>query len=95
MGCQTDLTNKQWDRIKDFFAIDGRMHNSAYTRRSTVNAILYVTKGGIPWRMLPKKFPPWNTVYRAFSRWSENGLWDKILTKLLEEDREAKGKKKT
>jgi transposase len=29
-------------------------------------AVLYIVKGGIQWRMLPKDFPKWQTVYFYF-----------------------------
>lgn len=31
--------------------------------REIVNAIFYLLRGGIAWRLLPKDFPPWQTVY--------------------------------
>jgi transposase len=32
--------------------------------RDIVDAIFYVLRGGVPWRMLPPCFPPHQTVYR-------------------------------
>jgi transposase len=42
-------------------------------------AVLYVLRTGIAWRDLPKEFGNWHTIYTRFSRWSEKGLWWKIL----------------
>jgi transposase len=33
--------------------------------------MLYVLKGGIQWRMLPKDYPKWSTVYSYFSQWGK------------------------
>ena len=44
-------------------------------RRVVINAILYVLKGGIAWRLLPKNFPPCKTVYHIFRAWSLAGTW--------------------
>lgn len=44
-------------------------------RRVILNAILYVLKGGIPWRLLPSSFPPWQTVYHVFRAWTLNHTW--------------------
>ncbi len=49
--------------------------------------VLYILRGGIQWRMLPKDFPSWKLVYYYFTVWSkpdENGesLLDKILKKI-------------
>jgi transposase len=41
--------------------------------RKLLNAILYVIRGGIAWRLLPLDFPPWQTVYGYFRRRTENG----------------------
>jgi transposase len=44
-------------------------------RRRVINAILYVLKGGIPWRLLPQNYPPWKTVYHVFRAWSLDCTW--------------------
>ena len=44
-------------------------------RRIVLNAILYVLKGGIPWRLMPAGFPPWQTVYHVFRAWTVNHTW--------------------
>ena len=36
--------------------------------RELINAILYVLRGGIAWRLLPHDFPPWQTVYYYLRR---------------------------
>jgi putative transposase len=57
-----------------------------------VNAILYVVKGGIQWRLMPNDFPPWQTVYDHFSRWSKRGVWEKCLDKLTVIRRQKTGR---
>ena len=41
--------------------------------REVVNAICYVLRGGIAWRLMPDSFPPWRTVYRWFARLRDDG----------------------
>ena len=48
----------------------------------------YVLKGGISWRMLPREFAPWKTVYHYFRLWRLAGLWDRIHDQL----RDSKGR---
>ncbi len=57
-----------------------------------LNAILYVIRGGIQWRMLPKDMPPWQTVYNHFKRLNERGVWDQILIDLNKEYRKMVGR---
>ena len=55
----TDLTDSQWQVIQDLL-LDQRKRK--YQLRQVVNAIFYVVKGGIPWRLMPKDLPPWKSV---------------------------------
>jgi putative transposase len=47
-----------------------------------VNGILYVNKTGCQWRMLPKDFGPWETVYGYFRCWRRAGVWERVMTEL-------------
>ncbi len=34
-------------------------------------AVLYLLKSGCQWRMLPREFPKWPTIYAYFVIWNE------------------------
>ena len=63
-------------------------------------AILYVLKSGCQWRMIPKDFPKWKTVYYYFQIWNEplqNGgksILQNALDKIVEMERERNNRKK-
>ena len=63
--------------------------------REIVNAIFYVLRGGIPWRMLPHDFPAWKTVYHYFRTWRIEGVWEDMNGRLRERERKALGRKAT
>lgn len=46
--------------------------------RLVVNATVYVVVGGIQWRMLPKDYPKWQSVYYYFRQWRDNAVWQRI-----------------
>jgi transposase len=50
--------------------------------REIINAIFYVMRGGIAWRLLPSDFPPWSMVYRWFAAWRDTGIFEKITRTL-------------
>jgi len=55
--------------------------------------MLYLLRGGLPWRMLPPKlFPPMTTVQHYVYRWRDMGLWPAINHALLMMAREAVGR---
>ena len=81
------LTDEQWDRIKDLVpGKAGDRGQSGKNNRLFVDAVLYVLRTGVPWRDLPKRFGNWNSVWRRFDRWCENGVWERIVKELCEYD---------
>jgi putative transposase len=89
----TDLTTKEWQHIADCFPtprLRGRPRKWASWQ--IVNALLYVTRTGCQWRMLPRDFPPWQTVYGYFWRWTQSGLWARLNTVLVKTARQQAGR---
>ena len=79
----SDLTDGQWGAIERHFQrSDPRGAVSKHSKRVFVNAIIYVIRTGVLWRMLPKDMPPWQTVYNHFYRLQQRGVWDQVLIDL-------------
>ncbi|QDT73395.1 transposase [Lacipirellula limnantheis] len=53
----SDVTNRQWQLIRQLLPPRKRFGRRPIHRRLIVNGILYVVRTGCQWRMLPKKFP--------------------------------------
>jgi putative transposase len=62
-------------------------------RRRILDAILYIVKGGIPWRYLPMDFPAWKTVYHVFRQWTLNYQWAALNDALRTLVRKSCGKR--
>ena len=50
-----------------------------------VNGVLWVLRTGAPWRDLPERYGPWQTVATRFYRWRRTGIWDRILAELKQQ----------
>ena len=88
----SDLSEAQWQLVAPvLYQACGRCGRTP--RRALLNAIFYVLRSGCQWRMLPKSYPKWNTVYSAFRRWSLNGTWDKVVEALRVQVRASQGRK--
>lgn len=85
----SDLTDKQWEKIKEFFPSGNK---SKYNKRSLVEAVLYIVKTGCQWRMLPHDYPPHDTVWSFYRRAREKGTWDKVMKYLVKETRKNAGR---
>src|SRR5437870_1609330 len=75
----SDLTDEEWEWIKDLIpAAKSGGRPRTLCMRAVLNAIFYVTKGGIQWRMLPTNFPKWQSVYHYLRAWRLQGVWVSI-----------------
>ena len=72
---ETDLTDAQWEFLQPMLPEAKKRGRPPTDRRRVINAILYILKGGIPWRLLPKHYPPWKTIYHIFHAWSLDDTW--------------------
>lgn len=84
----TDLTDEQWKILEPLIPAAKRGGRPrSVDMREMLNAILYVVRGGVAWRLVPQDFPRWPTVYYYFARWRASGVWKRIHDRLHEEVR--------
>jgi transposase len=83
MRYSSDLTDSQWSLIKDFFVVNRGKNLQQHDKRELVNAVLYRIKTGCQWRLLPKDFPPHDTVWSFYRRAVRKGIWGKVMDKIV------------
>lgn len=59
--------------------------------RGVVEGIVWRFRTGAPWRDVPERFGPWNTVFKRFDRWAKDGTWERLLATVQAES-DAVGK---
>ena len=89
----TNLTDKQWQFIEKI--INTQERKRKHSLRNIMNAILYLLKTGCQWRMIPKDFAPWESVYYYFSKWKNEGIIEELLDKLRSKVRIMVGRKES
>jgi transposase len=77
------LTDEQWELIEPLLprrtARTGRLPKET---RLMLDGIFWILSTGAPWRDLPERFGPWQTVYDYFRNWRKSGVFSSILTAL-------------
>ena len=80
------LSDEQWQRMLPIL----RAHPNAYVGheqecRRFLSAVLWMARSGAQWRLLPKEYGSWNTVFRRFARWSEQGVFEQLHQALADD----------
>ena len=91
----SDLTDGQWRKLAPLLPRrrrDGRGRPPVHSKRRVVDAIPYANRSGCPWRYLPSEYPPRETVYGHFRKWTADGTVDRIHRLLRRRVRPAAGK---
>ena len=81
-GYPSSLTDHEWALVRDLFETRGPGRPPRHSRRTMVDAIAYVVRSGCAWRMLPRNFPKWQSVYAAFREWAAKGRFIEMHARL-------------
>ncbi|WP_405680349.1 IS5 family transposase [Streptomyces sp. NBC_01238] len=78
-----DLTNAQWAKLEPLLPVGSKPGRPPVrTKRQLIDGIRWRTRAGAPWRDVPERYGPWETVYGLFRRWQRDGTWHRIFEQL-------------
>ena len=90
------MTEREWAKISPHLpASKATGRPRKHSLRQIVNAIFYLLQSGCQWGMLPKDFPPWQTVYRYFRDWRNDGTWARVHDALYRDIRDLEGREES
>jgi putative transposase len=89
----TDLSDAAWTLLAPLLPPARPGGRSPTTElRAILNAISYLLRTGCQWRLLPREFPAWGTVYHYFRSWKNTGVWTCIQRTIYEQVRKEVGR---
>ena len=89
----TDVTDAAWAWVGPILPAARPVGRPRTTNlRAVLNAIFYLLRTGCQWRLLPREFPPWGTVYHYFRAWQNSGVWVHLHRVFYEQARRHAGR---
>ncbi len=93
---RSDLTDPQWDLVKDLLpAAKSGGRPRQVDLREVVNTLLYQVRTGCQWEYLPHDLLPKSTVWDYFVAWQKDGTWQQVVDTLRGHLRQAAGREAT
>ena len=81
-----ELSDVQWQRIAHMLpGKPGDRGRTAADNRLFVNAVLWVLRSGAWWQDLPERYGKWKSIHKRFTRWAENGVWERVFAALIDD----------
>lgn len=80
-----ELSDEEWALLAPLLPPQQTGGRPCHDHRLILNGMLFWLHTGIPWRDLPERYGPWQTVYARFRKWTRDGLWDQLLRRLRRE----------
>jgi len=79
-----ELTDREWEAIKKYFPDKqpGTPGKPPKAARLKLNGVIWIARSGAPWRDLPERFGPWNTVYDFFRKLVDGNILLQIFADL-------------
>ena len=83
MQYRHEISDQDWERVKDVLPPENTGEGRpSKPNRDMLNGMLWISKTGSPWRDLPERFGPWQTVYSRFRMWSQKEIFKKLFEQL-------------
>lgn len=82
MSRRHELSDQEWDLIKDLLPRNEGVGRHWEDHRRILNGMFWIVRTGAPWRDVPERYGPWQTIFDRFNRWRKNGTLDRMLERL-------------
>ena len=73
------LSDSQWSKIVSFLKTCPDIYTGQPTDlKRFIHAVLWITRSGSQWRLLPNQYGNWNSVYKRFARWCDKDIFQRM-----------------
>jgi transposase len=91
----SDVSDEEWSFVVPYLTLNRLdSEHREHDLRAVFNALRYLVRSGVPWRMMPHEFPPWAAVYQQTQRWLRAGCFEAMVHDLRVLLREHAGRQR-
>lgn len=74
------ITEELWSKLLPYLQEAENIYIPTTPKtKKFIEAIIWMLRAGAPWRLLPREYGKWNTIYRRFNEWSRKNVWKKLF----------------
>jgi transposase len=77
-----EVTDDQWRLIEPLIPAAAPTGRRRIEPRTVLNGVLWILRSGSPWRDLPERYGPWQSIYHRFNSWRRGQVFERILEAL-------------
>jgi len=77
-----ELEDWEWEAVQPCLPKPAAVGRPPRDARQVLNGVFWILRSGAPWRDLPERYGPWQTVHRRFRQWQERGVIECMLKRL-------------
>jgi len=74
------VSDEVWSAVWPHFPKSGPQDQAR--QRQFFEAVVFMTRQSIAWRLLPAHYGNWNSVFVQFNRYGKTGVWKRIFEAL-------------
>lgn len=90
-----DLTDEQWRAVEAILPKDpvrpDKRGRPWRDRRTVFDGVLWILRTGAPWKDLPPRYGPYQTVHRRFQNWVRSGVLEQVLLAVAQDLKDRSG----
>src|SRR3981081_74291 len=88
----SDLTPREWAIVKAMLTFSHTGRPIKLPLKDVMDGIFYRTVNNCKWKDLPHDFPAYRRVHEWFTKWIDDGTWDRVMDELRRQARVAQGR---
>lgn len=77
-----EISDEVWVALEPLMPAPSGRSRPWTDHRLAIEGMVWKCRTGAPWRDVPERFGRWNSIYKRFVRWANDGTWEMLLSQV-------------